>query len=75
MKSTIAVSALCLLALGVHAHTLRDIAANKIGAFEDRSEVKDAVDLYHLTRRFPWQQLFDHIKAGAKHGARRDHGE
>ncbi|MDB5070660.1 MAG: Nucleotidyl transferase AbiEii toxin, Type system [Candidatus Eremiobacteraeota bacterium] len=26
-------------ALGVHAHALRDIAANKIGAFEDRSEV------------------------------------
>jgi nucleotidyltransferase AbiEii toxin of type IV toxin-antitoxin system len=46
-------------ALGVHSHTLRDIAANKIGAFEDRSEVKDAVDLYHLTRRFTWQQLFD----------------
>jgi Nucleotidyl transferase AbiEii toxin, Type IV TA system len=47
-------------ALGVYAHTLRDIAANKIGAFEDRSEVKDAVDLYHLTRRFTWRQLFDH---------------
>ena len=28
--------------------------ANKIAAFEDRSEVKDAVDLYHLTRRFSW---------------------
>jgi hypothetical protein len=46
-------------ALGIHAHTLRDIAANKIGAFENRSEVKDAVDLYHLTARFTWQQLFD----------------
>ncbi len=46
-------------ATGVFAHTLRDIAANKIGAFEDRSEVKDAVDLYHLTRRFTWQELFD----------------
>ena len=46
-------------ALGVHIHTLRDIAANKIGAFEDRSEVKDAVDLYHLTRRFTWRRLFD----------------
>ena len=45
--------------LSVYAHTLRDIAANKIGAFEDRSEVKDAVDLYHLTQRFTWQQLFD----------------
>ncbi len=46
-------------ALGVHSHTLRDIAANKIGAFENRSEVKDAVDLYHLTRRFSWRRLFD----------------
>ncbi len=45
--------------LGVYAHALRDIAANKIGAFENRSEVKDAVDLYHLTRRFAWSQLFD----------------
>lgn len=45
--------------LRVYAHTLRDIAANKIGAFEDRSEVKDAVDLYHLTRQFSWRQLFD----------------
>jgi hypothetical protein len=44
--------------LGVHAHVLRDIAANKIGAFENRAEVKDAVDLYYLTRRFPWPQLF-----------------
>ena len=45
-------------ALGVFAHSLRDIAANKIGAFEDRSEVKDAIDLYHLTQRFTWQELF-----------------
>ncbi len=44
--------------LGVHAHTLRDIAANKIGAFEDRSETKDAVDLYHLIRRFAWADVF-----------------
>ncbi|MEA2784014.1 MAG: hypothetical protein QOF71_118 [Candidatus Eremiobacteraeota bacterium] len=46
-------------ALGVYAHTLRDIAANKIGAFEDRAEIKDAVDLYYLAKRFTWQQLFD----------------
>ena len=49
--------------LGVPSHTLRDIAANKIGAFEDRSEVKDAVDLYHLTRQFTWRQLFDDAEA------------
>jgi Nucleotidyl transferase AbiEii toxin, Type IV TA system len=45
-------------ALGVHAHGARDIAANKIAAFEDRSEVKDAVDLYHLMRRFRWTDVF-----------------
>lgn len=45
-------------ALGAYAHTLRDIGANKIAAFEDRSEVKDAVDLYHLTQRLAWPQLF-----------------
>jgi hypothetical protein len=44
--------------LAVRAHSLREIASNKIAAFEDRSEVKDAVDLYHVTRRFSWAQLF-----------------
>lgn len=44
--------------LGVHVHALRDIAANKIGAFENRSEAKDAVDLFHLARRFSWTQMF-----------------
>jgi len=43
---------------GVYAHGLRDIAANKIGAFENRAEVKDAVDLYYLTQRFSWPELF-----------------
>ena len=45
-------------ALGVFAHALRDIAANKIGAFENRAEVKDAVDLYYLAQKFRWAQLF-----------------
>jgi hypothetical protein len=49
--------------LGVHAHVLRDIAANKIGAFEDRVEVKDAVDLYYLTRRYSWPHLFADAEA------------
>jgi hypothetical protein len=44
--------------LDVFVHTLRDLAANKIGAFESRSEAKDAVDLYHLARNIPWQQMF-----------------
>jgi hypothetical protein len=49
--------------LGVFAHTARDIAANKIGAFEDRTEVKDAVDLYHLMRRFSWPSVFADAEA------------
>ncbi|MGH7728807.1 MAG: nucleotidyl transferase AbiEii/AbiGii toxin family protein [Vulcanimicrobiaceae bacterium] len=44
--------------LGIFVHTLRDIGANKIGAFENRSEVKDAVDLFHLASRLGWSQLF-----------------
>jgi Nucleotidyl transferase AbiEii toxin, Type IV TA system len=43
---------------GVYVHTLRDLAANKIGAFENRSEVKDVVDLFHLARRFTWPEIF-----------------
>ncbi len=45
-------------ALGAYVHTLRDIAANKVGAFENRSEVKDAVDLFHLAQRFAWPDVF-----------------
>jgi hypothetical protein len=43
---------------GVCVHTLRDLAANKIGAFENRSEVKDVVDLFHLAQRFTWPDIF-----------------
>jgi Nucleotidyl transferase AbiEii toxin, Type IV TA system len=49
--------------LGVRAHTARDIAANKIAAFEDRTEVKDAVDLFHLMRRFSWPGVFADAEA------------
>ncbi len=45
-------------ALGVFAHALRDIAANKISAYENRVEVKDAVDLFYLTESFTWEQMF-----------------
>jgi hypothetical protein len=44
--------------LGVFAHSLRDIAANKISAYENRVEVKDAVDLYYLSRTASWAQMF-----------------
>ncbi len=53
------IEAALVSALGVHVHALRDIAANKIGAFENRSEAKDAVDLFYLARRFSWTQMFD----------------
>jgi predicted nucleotidyltransferase component of viral defense system len=37
---------------------LRDIAANKISAYENRAEVKDAVDLYYLARSASWAEMF-----------------
>jgi len=45
-------------ALGIFAHSLRDIAANKISAYENRVEVKDAIDLYYLSKSVPWAQMF-----------------
>jgi len=45
-------------ALGVFAHDVRDIAANKISAYENRGEVKDAVDLYYLSRAESWGEIF-----------------
>ncbi len=44
--------------LGVYVHDLRDIAANKISAYENRVEVKDAVDLLYLSRATSWKQMF-----------------
>jgi hypothetical protein len=44
--------------LGVFAHSLRDIAANKISAYENRVEVKDAVDLYYLSSAASWAEMF-----------------
>jgi len=43
--------------------TLRDIGANKIGAFEDRGEVKDVIDLYYLSRALGWDRLFEDAEA------------
>jgi hypothetical protein len=45
-------------ALKVFAHSLRDIAANKISAYENRAEVKDAVDLYYLAKSASWAEMF-----------------
>ncbi|MHB8140787.1 MAG: nucleotidyl transferase AbiEii/AbiGii toxin family protein [Vulcanimicrobiaceae bacterium] len=44
--------------LGVFAHTLREIGANKICAFEDRSAAKDAVDLFHLQQHLRFPDMF-----------------
>ncbi len=43
---------------GFFVHTLRDIAGNKIAAFEDRAEQKDLIDLYYLVQRLGWPALF-----------------
>lgn len=43
--------------LGVYVHTLREIGANKIVAFEDRREAKDLVDLSLLVRELGWQRM------------------
>ena len=42
---------------GYFVHSLRDLAANKISAFENRSEAKDAVDLHYLAQRVRWDQM------------------
>jgi hypothetical protein len=47
-----------LRALGVFAHDVRDIAANKISAYENRGEVKDAVDLFYLSQAESWSEMF-----------------
>ena len=44
--------------LGVWAHSLREIGANKVSAVEDRFEIKDALDLYFLERRMPLAEMF-----------------
>lgn len=44
--------------LGAFVHSLRDIAANKVSAYEDRAEVKDVIDLYYLSKRFSWSEIF-----------------
>ncbi|MEO6913595.1 MAG: nucleotidyl transferase AbiEii/AbiGii toxin family protein [Candidatus Baltobacteraceae bacterium] len=51
------VDAPVLSEFGVYAHTLREIGANKIVAFEDRLEAKDALDLYYLTQRLGWKEM------------------
>ena len=43
---------------GIYINSLEDIGANKITAFEDRAAIKDIVDLYYITQRLPFPQLF-----------------
>lgn len=44
--------------LKVRVYSLRDLASNKISAFEDRAEAKDVIDLYFLTKSVGWSQIF-----------------
>jgi hypothetical protein len=44
--------------LGIAVPSLRDLAGNKLTAFEDRREIKDAIDLFGLRTRFSWSELF-----------------
>jgi len=43
---------------GIYVNNLEDIGANKISAFEDRAEMKDIIDLYFITRKLAWEELF-----------------
>ena len=45
-------------AFGVLVNSLEDLGTNKITAFEDRAEIKDIVDLYHITQQIPLTRLF-----------------
>jgi predicted nucleotidyltransferase component of viral defense system len=42
----------------IYINNLEDIGANKISAFEDRAEMKDIIDLYFITQRLAWEELF-----------------
>jgi len=43
---------------GIYVNNLEDIGANKISAFEDRAEMKDIIDLYFITQKHAWEELF-----------------
>ncbi|MGH7597736.1 MAG: nucleotidyl transferase AbiEii/AbiGii toxin family protein [bacterium] len=43
---------------GIYINNLEDIGANKISAFEDRAEMKDIIDLYFITQKLAWEELF-----------------
>ncbi len=46
------------VALKIRVYSLRDLAANKISAYEDRAEAKDVINLYYVTEHLPWSTLF-----------------
>ncbi|MGH7727332.1 MAG: nucleotidyl transferase AbiEii/AbiGii toxin family protein [Vulcanimicrobiaceae bacterium] len=46
-------------ALKARVYSLRDLASNKISAFEDRAEAKDVVDLYFVCEHLGWSQIFE----------------
>ncbi len=44
---------------GFRINNLKDIAVGKLMAFEDRAEIKDIIDLYYLTQKFSYEELFE----------------
>ena len=44
---------------GFYLDTLKNVAVNKVAAFEERIEVKDLIDLYFLTKEVSLEEVFD----------------
>jgi predicted nucleotidyltransferase component of viral defense system len=44
---------------GILLNNLEDMCGNKISAFEERAEIKDIIDLYYLSKRFPIERMFE----------------
>ena len=47
------------MANGVIINNLKDIAVGKLMAFEDRAEIKDIIDLFYLSQKFSYKELFE----------------
>ncbi len=43
---------------GIYINNLADLGANKVSAYEDRAAIKDIIDLYFITQRHSWEELF-----------------
>ena len=43
---------------GILLNNLEDMCGNKISAFEERAEIRDIIDLYYLSKKFPLERMF-----------------